>query len=990
MLWRVSGLTIISGVPGSGKTERLVALAAGRVEADPFAATLVLMPTARHGDQFRRRVVERCGVALNLDVTTLHFYARRVADTSAVPPIDVTTELLRRATRREIDAGAAGRFAAIAETPGLHALLSSAVSELAGLDVEPSALAGASGRAGSADHEALAAVYRAYRDLLDEHGWRDPRETPTLAAEAINDGAPVQGLVLVDSFEFLNPRELALVAALARRTEVAIALDREGSERARWTAERLDALAPDAAREDLAPRTGTATVSARTAFDNEAQLREIARAIKQTLAEDSSLRPSDFAVVFRQAAPHLTLARRVFAEYDLPFDPAAGERLASRPFGAWVLQLLRLPQHDWRLTRIGALLRSAFLDRSRWGVPNDTVDHALRVGRGRGLFAGMEALRRLPRALSTAADDAEERDNEGYAARLRAASDAMERVGEGLDALLGGDARTAGAWAAALDEALFGADGLARVSVEGYESLDVETSALRADLDALRHIDEALGGPTIRLDEFTDEIEARMQRPGTLLREAGGVLLAPMHTLHGLRFAHVFVGGLAEGEFPAPRRSGGFLDRRSREVLEAGGLDLPPEARATEDELWATASSRAGTSLLLWRPRFDEGGRPRAPSWYWHEAASTPSAEQPHEVAATTPEVAASLRELAVSLSSRWRDGEQRRPRGLDAWPLVVRAAAPVEQRRRSFAAAGAHEGDLAGIAAPSALERLTAESARWSASRLESYRTCAFQFFGRYALRLSEVEEEHVEADAAVRGSVVHDILEEALRPLYEAGRALLPETLDAAIARMRERGGELWDAAPAKWSFGRAALWRYQWDETADEIERLLRREAQENASFGVERIAGLEAPIDGTAMPGVEPSFELRGNIDRVDEGPGFIQIVDYKTGRDIRRKDVEEGRRIQLQLYAIAAREQRGAERLVARYAYLRPPRSPWSIDTANPEDAALVDEVAGHAEVARASVAGGDFRVDPQVPCPSYCDFRLVCRVNQFTRSKRWS
>ena len=342
-----------------------------------------------------------------------------------------------------------------------------------------------------------------------------------------------------------------------------------------------------------------------------------------------------------------------------------------------------------------------------------------------------------------------------------------------------------------------------------------------------------------------------------------------------------------------------------------------------------------------------------------------------------------------MALSARWRDGEQRRPRGLHAWPLVVRTAAPVEQRRRSFVAAGAYEGDLAGIAASSAVERLTAESARWSASRLESYRTCAFQFFGGYALGLREVEEEHVEADAAIRGNVIHEILDETLRPLFAEGRALLPETLDAAVARMRELGRGLWEAAPAKWSFGRAALWLYEWDETADEIESLLRREAEANASLGVERIAGLEAKIDGTAMPGVEPSFELRGNIDRVDEGPGFIQIVDYKTGSAIKRKDVEEGRRIQLQLYAIAAREQRGAERLVARYAYLRPPQSPWSIDTAKPEDATIVEEVARHAEVARASVAGGDFRVDPQVPCPSYCDFRHVCRVNQFTRSKRW-
>ena len=230
----MSGLTIVGGPPGSGKTEHLVARAAQRVEADRFAPTLVLVPTARHGDQFRRRVVEHCGVALNLEVTTLDFFARRVADTSTLPPIDVAAELLQRATHGRIDEGAAGRFAPIAETPGLHALLSGAVSELVGADVEPSDLVESARRAGSADHEALAAVYGAYRELLDERGWRDPRETPTLAAEAIDGGAPLPGLVLVDTFEFLNPRELALITALARRTDLAIARARHPRGRARW------------------------------------------------------------------------------------------------------------------------------------------------------------------------------------------------------------------------------------------------------------------------------------------------------------------------------------------------------------------------------------------------------------------------------------------------------------------------------------------------------------------------------------------------------------------------------------------------------------------------------------------------------------------------------------------------------------------------------------------------------------------------------------
>ena len=99
-------------------------------------------------------------------------------------------------------------------------------------------------------------------------------------------------------------------------------------------------------------------------------------------------------------------------------------------------------------------------------------------------------------------------------------------------------------------------------------------------------------------------------------------------------------------------------------------------------------------------------------------------------------------------------------------------------------------------------------------------------------------------------------------------------------------------------------------------------------------------------------------------------------------------VEAGRRLQLQLYALAAREQLGAERLVARYAYLDPRAEEWALDSADAADEALIDEAKRHAEVVRERVEAGDFRVNPQVtPCPGYCAFRHACRVNQFTRSK---
>ena len=59
-------LTFIVGGPGSGKTDEVISRLAACYQADPFTEGVVLVPTVRHGDQFRRRLVAQCGVALRL------------------------------------------------------------------------------------------------------------------------------------------------------------------------------------------------------------------------------------------------------------------------------------------------------------------------------------------------------------------------------------------------------------------------------------------------------------------------------------------------------------------------------------------------------------------------------------------------------------------------------------------------------------------------------------------------------------------------------------------------------------------------------------------------------------------------------------------------------------------------------------------------------------------------------------------------------------
>ena len=463
----------------------------------------------------------------------------------------------------------------------------------------------------------------------------------------------------------------------------------------------------------------------------------------------------------------------------------------------------------------------------------------------------------------------------------------------------------------------------------------------------------------------------------------------PVGTVESRPFDRPFDRAVETGRDPArrpptPAPVGALLGTDARQALQDAGLDLPPESRATEDELWSTALSRAEETTSLWRARLDSRSRPSAASYYFEVAA--------HESGAITdiaggsaPERSASSRELAIGLARGW-PSDSRRPSGRAAWDLIVRAAAPIEQSRRSFSTTGRHEGAVPGVDVAALIDPET----KWSASRLESYRTCPFQFFSQYALRLRELDEESDEADAATRGTVMHEMLEDALAPLVEALAPLDDVGFALAVEHLRTRGRAIWEEAPRKHAFGRTALWLYETDAALDALESMLRREVGIAEALGVERVIGGERHFV-QPLPGVEPPLIVQASLDRIDEAGDTVHIVDYKTGRLIPRADVFTGRRLQLQLYAVVARAELGARRTVARYSFLRPQRSPWWLDSDRPDDAAaLADAVAVASEVRR-EVAAGSFQVDPKVPvCPSYCSYRTACRVNEFSRSKTWS
>ncbi len=958
-------VTIVVGGPGTGKTEEIVSRLARGYSGGRIWDVLLLTPTVRHADQIRRRLVAKCGVAMGLRVESLPRFSHRIAGTrpSSTIPRPVADELLARTTRRAVEAGGALYFQPILGTKGLGRLVRAAILNLVSENVDPHRFRSAASNSGLPSLRALSAIYTAYLEDLSRRRWTHPAAQPFEAAKAVNEGAPLPEIVALDGFQILRGAELTLLKAVAAKAPLLLSIDPDAGKRATKDSQRLRSLFPDAQIVNLDDPQATQApdVFGGESADQEGQLRDIARFIKRRLVEDTQLRPSDFAVAFRQIAPHLSLARQVFAEYRIPLDPLAGDALLDRPLGAWLRRLLHLGTDGWRLTDFATVMESGFINLQRWNLNREDLRTFNRTARKRNLWRNHTALVKVADSL----------END----RARAG---MTRALDDLQALLETPASSLGDRALIWDDALFGDNPL--LNRESLKRADVEVGVefLRQSLRDLVSVEKALGGKEATFETFAASLEARMEAPSLLLREVGGVALAPIRALSGLRFHSVFIGGLVEGEFPAPRASTSLLSEQALDALTSAGLELPPEPGLSEDELWDSAKTRADTNLYLWKTRLDSRGRPASGSYYY-DLLHPKNLKLPQP----SPQTASSIRELAIACTAQWHQKGRLRPEGFEAWP-TVKESVRVEQRRRSFSHAGEYEGLLTAGLVP----HLAHPEKGWSASRMETYLTCAFQFFGRYGLGLYELEEELTEVDPAIRGNVIHEVLETALAPLRDKDLPLNTDTLSDVLNAVRQQGKSIWDAAPSRYGFGSLQTWDLDWPNWLEKLELMLTKEAAFSSKLGVRRILGIEHKV--VADLPLDPPMRVQAYIDRLDETPHGLVVIDYKSGQYISRNRLAAAERLQLQLYAQLAAAAEGANSIVARYAWLDPRHKNWSLNSATDDDNRLMIDALTAAKEVRNSVDSGDFRVFPKPDkCPTYCDFKHACRVNEFSRWKRW-
>ena len=974
----------------------------------------------------------------------------------------------------------AGRLRAlgpIADTPGLVRALDQAISELKRAAVEPDALAAAV--AGRSDKDAdLLAVYRRYQELLLRTGRFDPEGQMWLARDLLAErpdaplGYDEPTCLAVDGFTDFTPTELSILASLSRRlgrTIITLPLgDDPGRERlwfwTRRTLGRLEEavgairrvradpavetwpglfdLSADRARGGCGMGEGF-SLNVLEAADLEAEVRAVARAVKADLLAGAA--GGSVAVVVRDLEGYVEPIERVFRSHGIPVA-ARPRRLVEAGVVRFVLRLLSLPPR-YEFHDVLSVIKSSYFRPGALGADFDAavVATAEMAARRANVLGGRESYGRAFARLARRARMQEEDDSDDEPMELgplRADPEAIERAGAMLEALferlerLGG-AGDAGAYAEAVRRLVRELE----VEAAAAESDDEDLAA--ADLRALRAFEQVLDDLAAvepPVGAGAEELSAALARAAAsasspAARGEAVVIVLDALDARAIRFEKVYLLGVNERAFPRLGQERCFIDESDRSAWARRGvrLDRRRDLLAREMLLFYLAVTRAERSLTVSHLSADAKGTPHGPSVFLEDllaAAGDGGIEVrrrrigPGQFVPAAEEIACASDALNAAVEAAFHDeGEAR---GLLGWvrrncpERLLRAAFGTLAGERRWRRGGvdAYDGRIDEPRLRRELERRMGGEWTFTASALNAYARCRWQFFAQYLLGLEPLVEPERRLTPAAVGTFCHAVLWRvmtALRDrcggpvaLSEVGEEELLEELRRAVAAERERldpaavHALLWDVQVRFWE---GLLAGYLLRQHQDPGEVGPARSEYFELGFGVDprrhgsRLdpASRDEPVELTV--GAQ-KMRLAGKIDRVDvlgpEGPGPLLVVDYKTGRLPTAGDIATGRDLQLALYARAVEVlldrrcaggayhdvRRGDRRYLAAFKVPRA-RGEESVDYEQMLSD-LMDAVGRYVRDMRR----GRFDALPASPCPSWCPYRQICHYSEHRAERK--
>ena len=1023
--------TLWIGPAASGKTHICVEQVREASRAGLLSTVWALVPDPHQARAFRRRLTT-AGGALGVRVGTFgDLYDEVLAQADALLPLapqPVLHRLIQTVLDQLADEGRLAHYGAIRRRPGLTLALNDLFAEWKRSRVTPERLIEVVADAGPRLEE-LAAAYDRYQTTLIRSGWADDEGRGWLAIEELNRNERLgQGWhIVVDGFDsYTATQREALKILSARGTSLTLTLtgdsdmSRSAYRRFQTTLQRLEEdglsftirhlrargarpLALRRLADALFQTPDSAGKGASTLPDNDAALtlieaqtaaieaREAMRWLKARHLRDG-VALTDCIVIARDLLPYEPYLREAAREFGVPLAVSAGAPLIDNPAVAALLDALALPTSRWDNRSLSSVVRSPYLRLDAFGLaPRDALrlEAVARAGQVvEGLDQWREAFDNLAAAEGSDAESTDLADDDSLpptAPRGSAAGRLAEsffRLAARLTPEAAQSRRDFVVWAEDLIE-LFQLEATFADNPETADRDRSALSALREIFAALILSDDVLSArQALTYAEFVNEVRGAVEASRYQVEQRGWrerVLAMDLRLARGVPYMAVAVLGLSESQFPAPLTEDPFLSDDERRGLQERGLPLEPRLRSDQQSLFYEAVTRADRHLLLTRSYLAPDGEFWQPSPYW-QAVRSLVATEPVRVRAGDPlaltEAASDVEALEAALAAGIAPDHAL----MVEWADVTLRARGILQARLATNSLGPFDGDLSDAARP--LGDRFGPTHVWSASRLEAYGACGFQFFVGSGLGLQPRDPVRVGLDSAQLGTLVHSILEK----VYQAAD---PDDVEALVAALPAVAGPIFADAPRQLGFRPTSLWTRLQAEVLEWIAETLREIAA--LSIGYRPIA-FEQRFSTLVLDTPRGPVRIRGVIDRVDRNAaGELRVIDYKTGGShLDPKALERGIRLQLPLYAAAAEHSLNLGKPVDGLY--------WSVRSAKPGrltladfsytdergrtqagPAAAIELAAAHIGRTVAGVRAGVFPARaPDGGCPDYCPAAAFC------------
>ena len=1020
-----------------------------------MSGTIQILPSTAAVEAFNRCAVEEEGVLFGTPALTLKRLADetgRATGNARRPISNVGRRLLLEEIVQERYRDDAGCFAALKDFPGFIHALDALFAELKQALIEPAGFSAVIRRIpGNGRLAELAALYGAYSGALVRKGLIDHHDTELAALAHLRAGGALPPLfegsssVRCSGIYDLTALQLTLLAEVSRRLPVELLLPWNPQREplyayASRTADAVEALdSGDLQLEPLftEPEGTFLTPLLPVIFGvNEAragkfeppeemalfaapgsyrECEEIGRRIRALL--EGGTDPADIAVVFRDLQVYGPMLEDVCRRYRIPVSYRRGAPLFTAPLVQACLAPFAVVQSRFGREELLDLVKSTYLDNSRFGVSPDRIEAVLvaagyidetlgdaeqaigkRIAFLKALGKGSEKEEATLRALRPLF-----RELRRFAGQktLREFTELLERF---------------------IERHLIYRRGIAAADPRALKRDASAITMFRQVLKDLERDIRALGLADERLSSADFVALLRQGMDGAFLageRDAG-VSILNFHDARGLNFGHLFMGGLNEGVCPV-RHDGHPLFKDNDKVLfrKASGTRLFRTAKEKGEEeplLFFLAVGCATTCLTFSYSYVDSRGNAMLRSPFLEELLMKVALDETHlPVTGMPPEPSSCLEreEILNTLAA----GRHFSVAVDDAFPLGeslarIAANAGMEAERERFFQAGGGAGRAAlstphtgtlhrdDITAELRAFYESAEGNRFAPTTLEVYGCCPFRYFLRRHLKLVPLEKPEMELAPKEEGSLVHEILRELFTRLRDEGRLPLADAAAALeiLGEEAERVFARWDEERAT---GEPLLWEIEKGKIRAILEKVVAMEAEDRSGY----IPTLfEHPFDDLEVKDEDGARILvSGKIDRVDRElvDGGLRVVDYKLGGDAGRyraflkKEQLGETSFQMPVYLLAAARALAGEgtpvdRFTARYWLLRRSgrldrdfadgKEEFSgfFSTDAGERRALGDDnflnrLCGKVR----AMKNGDFQITPK-ECET-CDFGSVCR-----------